>query len=365
MKDQVELKGPGEIKQFSVSNELYKSSVIKSQITGEGTKSDNVYILDTVFLQTIVDGPKSLYYFLNELGEEFYILQDTIYELLVYKKYLKEIEGESLEYKTEKGIEKMSVGNSYTFVNNKYKGQLTFYLKDCNIITQKINNLKYDKKSLAKLFIDYYKCTDSKMTFYKEHDKLKAKFGVVAGVSFTNIKFEGRGFESLVNSEFKSTSDFYGGLFCNLIFPRNQQKWSIYNELYYTSFNTEGTYTETNNTYISVLNYSYIKMANLIQYSFPIGKVKMFGNAGISYGYAVKETNEQTVITKLSNSEIIVEDKAIQETKLWERGLTAGLGISFMKFNLQVRYDIGSGMSDLKTLSSKVNRLFLSLGYNF
>jgi len=86
----------------------------------------------TTFLQTIIKGKKSLYFYRNKIGkDQFYIRQDSGYNLLVYKKYFKIQDG-------EKGIA----------ANNKFLGQLSFYLQECPSIQSKLKSTVYTKKSL-------------------------------------------------------------------------------------------------------------------------------------------------------------------------------------------------------------------------
>jgi len=86
-------------------------------------------VVDTVFLQTMIQGIKSLYHYKDSDGKDnLYIKQNECFDLLVYKKYLKIYEGASV-----------------VLENKKYTGQLTVYLQDCQQILSKIYSTAYQK----------------------------------------------------------------------------------------------------------------------------------------------------------------------------------------------------------------------------
>ena len=89
-------------------------------------------IIDTSFLEAIIQGEKSLYSHVNYIGDDqFYIKLDGKYDLLVYKKYL--------------GVQD---GKHRAMENRKYLGQLTLYLMGCPEIQIKLKDISYSKNSL-------------------------------------------------------------------------------------------------------------------------------------------------------------------------------------------------------------------------
>lgn len=82
---------PADIAEFRVEDEIYQSGVIVTEVSPrnlgdleEGPQLNT--IVETAFVQTLFKGEKSLYYFISPTGKEnFYIKQDTGFELLVYK----------------------------------------------------------------------------------------------------------------------------------------------------------------------------------------------------------------------------------------------------------------------------------------
>jgi hypothetical protein len=84
---------PTSIKGFAVENEIYESAIVTVDKSSNRTSEISYYTgfdlrTDTVFLRTLIQGNKSLFYYFDMFGKEhFFIKQDAEFELLVYKKY--------------------------------------------------------------------------------------------------------------------------------------------------------------------------------------------------------------------------------------------------------------------------------------
>ncbi|MCK9422690.1 MAG: PorT family protein [Bacteroidales bacterium] len=350
---------PLEIKGFGVLDEIYESAIIETEISSVNTEdlSKNYELIiqkDTTFLQAMVKGIKSLYYYKSKFGkEQFYIKQDSLFELLVYKKYLKDQEGQT-----------------NIVENKKFIGQLILYLQDCSTIQQKLQNTEYQKNSLEKLFLSYYDCTQSGMLFHKKTEKVSVAFGVLAGVSVTSLRFWSEEFAYLVNADYNLSVNFSAGLFMDVILSRNHEKWSINNELVLSSYKVNGRFDEYTNenkytiTYTTI-GFSYLKMNNMIRFKYPVGKIFLYLNAGISNGYAIIVKNYKKTESKLFDQERIEEGKALNDTRRYELGYVIGLGSKFKKFGFEIRYENGTGISPYLYLSSATNRFYCFLSYIF
>jgi hypothetical protein len=354
---------PMDIRGFGVSDEIYESAVIKTEISPVSTmelkyNKELDIRTDTAFLQAVVKGVKSLYFYKNKLGkEQFYIWKDAGYELLVYKKYLKDVDGRSVIVE-----------------NKKYIGQLTIYLGECATIQDKITGADYQKNSLEKIFLAYYMCTQAEIRFHKKTEKLTNSFGVIAGASFSSLTFrsgdEEEAFAYLINANYKMSVNFTAGLFFDLILSRNHGKWSICNELIFTSYKADGRYDEYESvnkyTYTyTTLGYTYLKMNNMVRFKYPVGKLFIYLNAGISNGYAIIEKNYKKTESKLYTQERVEEGKALNDTRRYEFGLNVGLGTKFKRYSFEIRYENANGMSTSVYLKSTTNRLYLLLGFKF
>lgn len=355
---------PVTINEFKVFGQIYVSAIVNSEISsphaGNLEFAPTLHLkIDTTFLQTVFKANKSLFYFRNNYGNEnFYIRQNTQYELLVYKKYLKKREGKNVI--TE---------------NNKYLGQLTIYLSDCVSIQSKIRITKYDEKSLKKLFQYYHECTQSEILYQKDENKIVTDIGILAGVSISFLDFKCDeyifdAYEYLVNANYSQSNNFTAGMFFDVILHGNQGKWSIYNELLYTTYGFHYRYDdfEDENRYTittTEIGYSYIKINNFMRFKYPIGSFYLFLNAGISNGFAIKVINYKHEEIKFYTTEKIVEGNAIDDTRNHEQGYIFGSGIKYKNYSLEMRYEKGNGMSTLQTLNSSTRRYYLLFGYSF
>ncbi len=352
---------PMTIKGFGVSNEVYESAIIKTETSPDKTNElislrDLKISIDTTFLQSMIVGPKSIYHYNNKIGkEQFYIKQDSAYELLVYKKYLKDQDGKTIVAE-----------------NRNYIGQLTIYLQGCSSIQSKLKEIQYSKRSMENLFHFYYDCTQIGIKFQKKTPKVVTEIGVLTGMSVTTLKFSSNvtGFTYLLKANYKPSLNFTAGLFFDLILPRNQGKWSINNELVIASYKVNSRYNDyTNENKYTItstsLDYTYIKINNLLRYKFPIGNIKFYLNAGISNGFAISETNYQEQESKLFTQVRVEEGNAIDFTRKHEVGFVLGLGSKIKRYSFEIRYEMGDGMSNVGRLSSSTKRYFLLLGYRF
>lgn len=350
---------PMDIQSFGVADELYESAIIKTEISpinvGDISDENNADLnIETVpaFLQTIIKGKKSLYFYRNKIGkDQFYIRQDSEYNLLVYKKYFKIQDG-------EKGIA----------ANNKFLRQLSLYLKECPSIQSKLENTVYTKKSLENLFLYYSDCTQSDFEFQKKREKTFMEFGLLTGISLASIKFNAIPY--LEKADYQSSANFSAGLFLEVVPPRNQRKWALCNELIFSSCKIKGLYNDYTNEnnytiYHTTIGLSYLKMNNMLRYKYPVGSFFVYLNAGISNGYAVSETNTLKTEHKIYSSERVDEGIALNDTRKYEQGYILGLGTKIKRYSFEIRNEKGNGISVSSILKSTTNRYYFLLGYKF
>ncbi|GAA0894558.1 hypothetical protein GCM10009122_42390 [Fulvivirga kasyanovii] len=344
---------------FAVNNEVYVSAIIDSEISpfraNELTEDPALNIrTDTTFLLTIFEGRKSLYSNVNDKGNvNFYIKNGKNFELLVYKVFLKE--GSYPSVKME---------------NKKFTGQLKVYLNDCKNIDSQLSNLQYKQGSLTGLFNYYYSCVQSYPSYEKKKEKAKVHIGSLAGLSLTSISFESKEFEALTNTDFKNSVRPTLGVFIDFGLQRNNEKWSINNELLFTSYKFSEKYerydNEANSYSTSIdLGLSYLRLNNMVRYTYPFAKLHAFFNIGMSNGLVIKETNSQEgvmVINTISNPR---SGEIIEDVRKHEQGFLFGAGIRRANSLLELRYEMGSGMSKLVSLDSQRRTLYVLWAYRF
>lgn len=344
------------IKRFHVLDERYESAIVRAesspyQLDQLGYDKELNFRTDTIFLQAIIEGDKSLYYYKDKNAKEhFYIRSGAEFELLVHKKYLREEDGKDM-VKT----------------NKKYIDQLNLYFNECSTLREKAYVSEYKKKNLEKLFSLYYKCTKTGVSF-KKKERMVTEMGFLAGASMTSLSFisSDAQFVYVAAADYKKSINFSGGIFFDAVIARNQGKWSINNELFLTSYKIKGRYNDYENenkyTYYDLtMGHTYIKMNNMIRFRYPVAQQLFYINAGISNGIAISEINDRKTESKFYTTEKTEKDKVLNDTRKYEQGFILGLGTKVRKFSFEARYEQGNGMSEyrpLKTVSKRFHFLF-------
>jgi len=343
---------PIEIQRFSVSGETYKTAIVT--IDESPFRTDNLkeevkfdYVTDTVFLLNLVDGEKNLYYLMDINGKEhFFITNNSAMELLFFKRYLKKDEQ----------------GHLTVAQNRKYVGQLTIYLQNCSSIQSKLAELKYERNDMVRLFQYYYKCTNTKMTSENKAVS-KNEFGVLAGVSFTKLTFFD-GMPYFDEVDYPVSTNFSGGVFYNIVFPRNFGRLSISNQLLYYAYKTESVYDDA---IITSIGLNYIMMNNMVRYKFPIKKVDFFLESGTTVGFGFNETNYQ--VFNGNDLHRPSEGEAFEDMSKLYLGVNLGLGFQYKKYSIESRYLFGFKKTDFVdgggSVGTRTNGAFVMLGYQF
>jgi len=338
-----------DIKQFVVADEIYIKAIV-DKMSIENFNGLPEYdaaiktIKDTVFLQTLARGSKNLLFLKDKEGiEQFFVQTDTSLMLLKYKKY------------------KVENGGGVALAENKtYIGQLNLLLMDCSSIHDKLKNIDYTKTDLTKLFSEYFKCTNQATLFEKTKEKIIMKVGVLAGLSHTSLEVTGA--TDLDGVPFETSTDFSAGLSFDFVLSRNLGKWSIAEELLYTSYETKGHAANQFNTQYYELGFSYMKINNMFRYRAPVGKFSIFGNAGMSFAIGLDQTNKRYTESIFHPP---ITSLAIAEVRGSEIGLLIGAGASFKAFSLQARFESANGFSVYQNVATPTRRWYVLAGYTF
>jgi hypothetical protein len=337
---------PLEIQGFGVNQEIYAGSIVNfvmgSNEIGKLSSDPKISLgKDTVFIQCLVRGNKSLYFSKRNGTSQFYIKVDSDYQLLEYKRYLKKLNGKD-----------------QLAENPRYISQLAGYLSDCSTIQNALKKVGYSRKKIENLFTTYNSCVGSASTYQRPKDKRIVDFGVLAGTSLTSLNFETSvsafDLQVLQGSSYSQSVNFSGGLFLDLRQSRNFGRWSFNNELLYSTYGFKTTFASAFGPIKTEIGYSYLKLNNMIRYRFFSEKVTTFVNLGISNGYALSETNFREGF-----------GKAVANTRKIEQSYLVGVGAAVKRFSLEIRMEKGNGMSDISNLSSATTRFYFLVGYKF
>ena len=204
--------GAYKFKRFTVP---YDKSYGEKSNPGEGREP--IYEDKIVFLRLLVDGHVDLY----KLGSQnrFYFIKgnDSI-QHLIYKEY---------------------VVNNKLRSNDSYKSQL-FNVLDCNdILVEDIQNLSFTTKYLMEVFSKYNSCRGE--VFYEFRESRKKQIfhlSVQPGIRFAQVNTISRKLDFLdVKYDWKPSFSVTTEL--EYMMPFNKNKWSVYTQLVYQSYDNE------------------------------------------------------------------------------------------------------------------------------
>lgn len=359
MTEEKRIMTPTNIKEFGVAGEIYEGGIVDAE-----TSTDRVsemledkelhFRKDTVFLQAIIKGEKSFYYYKDFNDKtQLYIKDNNKFQWLTYKKYMTIING-------EKG----------TVEIKQFLGQLAEYLPGCPNLVSQIRSVVYSKESILKIFKTYYGCSGKKASFEKVKEKTIFQLGIVGGIGSTKINFssEDHNFDYLTTVSQARSSSPVGGIFFDMVFPRSQHHWSLRNELFYNSFKLKNSYSgfKTANEYSSnsyELAFSYLKLNTFIRYRIPAGRTSFFLVGGMANGIKLSEKNTMHSENYYYSITSEKDGKALSDTRSFQQSLTLGISVSYMRLYLEGRYESSTGIVPFSALGSSPKTFYLLLGY--
>jgi hypothetical protein len=354
-----------EIKAFGVAEDIYRSASVETAWHSDRERNlENHSILnlrlDTIFLQALILGEKSLFQITNNLGiKNFYLLDDHEFSLLKYKKYIDKIDR----------IKKTSEIRTYLT-------QLRAYFQDCPSIQSKITNTQYTKGSLNKLFSSYYKdCTSQPIEFEKHIENIEFKFGLIGGGSFSSLKF--KRFPSrtntdkfLTDTDFSNSIDISVGFFMELRMPLNRKKWSLYNELLFSKFTVNAQYSNfyhenryTN--YDTKIGLNQMILNSLVRYHILLkNNASIFLNGGLATGLASFNKNETIQYTKFYSTPTTDKKIPIKNFESFKMGSAWGIGLKYRKYSTELRYENINGIFPSGIYRSSIHKFYLLVSYS-
>jgi len=251
-----------------------------------------------------------------------------------------------------------------------FKGQLILLFSDCPALKEEINGSEYKTASLRSLFVLYNECqSGGSVQFVKKPDKIHVRFGLLAGLRMSHLKFSGI-YPDLPSINFPSCYSFTGGVSLYLIMPRERAQYVLLNELVYQSYSTQGGITQFGFPSVTINNaYSFnianIKLNTLFRYQYPNWKIHPFANIGMSNGYSIKTTNTKTSDIHYLFDSTSTTGPALDSFRKYEVGILVGAGASFLGLGAEFRMEWTNGMSPLSSVNSTVRSYYLLVSYTF
>jgi len=302
------------------------------------------------FAQLLVAGKKSLYVCLDSVvGKKHYLIeaQDGALTELINKHYY------------------LDMSRTTALYSEEYKRQLGKLYSDCHIAAiKKIEDAQYSLPSLMHLARDYNKCDKRAEGYEYKREKAKTVFGVDLGAGKTALDVNGSGYNGIT---FAPSYSFVAGIFLNCILPHTERRWSICNELLYAGYSMKSDTYYPNYPYTGVtakanLDISYLKLFTSLRYQYSKYAIRPFAHLGITNGYSI--SSQATALYHQGG--LADQTGPFIPFRKYEQSWFGGAGISYKKYEAEIRYERGNGFSNIpQSVSTSAIYLLFLVKYSF
>jgi hypothetical protein len=345
--------GPTGVREFSVNGAAYQGQIVS---VDKSPKKDTK-VIDTVFLEVLSRGEMNLLFYVDEFEKNhFFVARGSKVEELVLKIAS---QGDGVHF-------------FYTAV---YKDQLKSYFPKSVDLYGEIDKTPYTRKRMQSIFVKCYEREYGKesLTMIAKEEKVDVDFGIIAGLAFSKINFDGHysdgSVPDIANINFKESITPSGGIFFDLKFPRSAHIFSLYNELQYKQLKTSGSFSErglvngtvgtvTTNAYI---NEQFLKYNLLFKFRTSRKENTPFFNLGLANSFVVANGDYKT----FSNAPDGYKIDLTQDSKNFELGVLLGVGYLSRSFCFELRYERSPGINGEANITSKTNSFYTMVSYNF
>lgn len=346
---------PTQIKAYRFNDSKYYASQIISTINGT----------DTVFLECLLSGKVSLWYYSTLQYESYYVEQDG---------NLTELDNRDLGYvynsnykdgqKFQRLSDKDGQTAQYTRNSEKYKGILKYTFRDCPEIYSRLTRLKYNKKSLIDISKDYHQrvCkTEDCIIYEKTIPKTKWYFGAFVMPRIQTIQLKYDVFNQLdITLQPTKTIDF--GAFIQVNNKDISERLFFQLAGYYSKLNAEKDIVISNITNKYNLSTSILTIEPGAIYKFSYPKVKPYISAGMPFG---KILDNNLKLTKSSNYSHPMESQLDNKIII---GANIGIGVEYMlnsKLSLFSSINYGYSFTAMQRQQYSISGINLLAGIRF
>lgn len=313
---------PDEVKEYGFNGgRIYISKPIKF--------SDSVR---NVFMERLVDGKTTLYYFKGRDFSSFYIQKDSS-SLIVLPKSLS--------------------------TRNDYNSRLTDLTSDCQKVADASKLVAYRKKSMSEFISRYNRCESMPFPVIR--------YGLFAGMIQSGIVLK-RGISDEFMNKFTFSADksLYYGLFMDV--PILATDFSAYIGLGFYQSSFSSRYRSESEDSDILIHLSTIKVPFLLTYTLPSLKFRPYINLGINYSNNIR--NNSTIYKAVISNNIVQYESPIKDhlTCANQLGYATGLGVKFHQnyrriIFAEIRYNMDFPMNHRYML--KKSSIELIGGINF
>lgn len=351
-----------DISGFGVEGERYESAIIEvndaSSRTDNLKKSDSLYLrTDSAFILTLIEGPKSLFEYVDKQGVKHFIIKNDGQHLSLI----------SQEFRV------VSRWSTYMAKREYYKQELLAYLKDCMLISQKLEHVQYIRSSLIDIFKDYYSCKKVGTYYVIPKPKVSVSIGILGGVGIEKISFAGSSetLNAYIDADYSVAIVPQVGFFIEVPFARNFGKFSINAELLYTTSRFEQDYEEVLGESHRIETSSQIvnggtKLTILLKHRFSLERERgLYVQAGVAGRYMHDYSQLETKRTIFFSSDRTIIDSEPYATRKLEPSFILGVGYQKGKFRVELRGELADDIAPQVNFSSVAKRAGLLIGYSF
>ena len=333
-----------EVKEFGIYNaSKYIRSTVNIDRSSEGitnltTQKDPIFTNETLFLNVILEGKATLFFFKEDIVEKyFYKKENSTIEQLINKNYL--------------------TPNNSIAKNEKYLIQLWNDLKCPDLTMKMIEKIKYTSDDLTNFFTKYNQCNNSQTTIF---DKKKSwdlfKLTVRPGINSSSLSIININNANSYTIDFKNQISVRLGIEAEIVLPFNKNKWSIVLEPTYIYYNSKVNYVVNGNSREASVDYKAIEFPlGIRHYFFLNNDSKILIN-----GFLVPEFNFSSTIKFSDNSDVLDIDVS--------SAFALGIGYKFKnKYSIEYRYTTNKNL--LSRYDGKPEAKFMNssliFGYTF
>ncbi|GGB86032.1 hypothetical protein GCM10007424_27600 [Flavobacterium suaedae] len=335
-----EIKTIEEVKEFYISNEakfkrftvaIDKSSTLMNQLSESPNPE---WATETIFLKVLVEGDINLYEYQDSNIKKYFFSTDTHEkaEQLMYR-----------EYKVIDGIRK----------NNHYRQQLYNLMKDRINSKSRFEYISYKKNSLTKLFLEYN--GDKAKNLSKKEFSGSLNVKITAGLVPSSLTVNNNVI-SYGTFDFGNKTSFRIGTEVEYIMPFNKNKWAIFLNPNYYSFNGDGSNSRSDFS----VKYHNIELPLGIRYYFYLNTdTKFYINPIVNY--TISLSSSKLEYTAINNRETILELPIGNERTTT---FAFGTGFAYKNFSIEGRFHIVKDiLKNYNYWDSELKTFDIILGY--
>lgn len=331
--DEPKIKTIKEINEFGVGN-AYKYKKYTVDVDRSSTVLDKLstqkmpeWKNETVLLKIVVEGKLTLYQYEDNNLVKYFFSGGSLdkAEQLVYKQY--------------------NFSGTAISENNQFRQQLFNLMKDGTIKSSKFEKIKYKKDDLVALFMEYNLTTNQGVTNLTEkQNKSNINVKVTAGVNFSSLNTQSTVVD--LGYDFGNKTTFRIGAELEYVMPFNNNKWSIFLDPNYQSYENGGK----KENYEWKAKYQYAELPiGVRHYMYVNSDSKFFVDGAYTLAFELSDSHIQYNSLKLN----------ITQTS----NFALGAGYSYKKYSIEARYSFNHNIINYNYWNTEYNSLSMILGY--